>query len=132
MKLWEAIKAMEDGYNVRRTTWEPDMFVYKNNGEYFKADGSEWEAIWVTPDDEWEFFDSRKEAQPFFRKLYKAIHDLGPEYQKMLDSNELCNGDSCGDCGLARLCTMFDDIYTTLEYYNEEYKLDKEDLLRKF
>ena len=126
MKLWEAIKAMEDGYNVRRISWEPEMFVYKNNGEYFKADGSECEAIWIAPNDEWEFFDSRKEAHPFFIELYKAIHDLGPDYQKMLD--EVSN---CGDSELAKLCAMFVDIYKMLEHYNEEYKLNKEDLIRK-
>jgi hypothetical protein len=103
MKLWKAIKAMEDG--------------------------SEWESIWVAPNDEWEFYDSRKDVHPFFIKLYKAIYDLGPDYQKMLD--ELCNGDNCNDWELARLCTMFDDIYKMLERYNEEYKLNKEDLIRK-
>lgn len=135
MKLWEAIIAMEDGYKVRRTTWEPEMFVYKNNGEYYKADESEWEeweAIWVTPEDEWEFYDSRKDVNPFFRKLYEAINDLVPDYQRMLDSNELCNGDKCGDCDLAKLCTMFDDIYTMLEHYNENYKLNKDELIRRF
>lgn len=128
MKLWEALKAMEEGCNVRRISWEPELYVYKNNGEYFKSDGSEWEAIWVTPDDEWEIYDSRKYAHKFFRQFYKAVNDLGPDYQRMLDSNELCNGDNCGDCGLASLCTMFDDIYTTLEFYNETYKLNKEEL----
>jgi hypothetical protein len=131
MKLWEALKAMEDGYKVRRTTWEPEMFVYKNNGEYYKADESEWEAIWVAPEDEWEFYDSRKDVNPFFRKLYKAINDLGPEYQRMLDSNESCNGDNCGNWELAKLCIMFDEIYTMLEHCNETYKLNKDELIRK-
>lgn len=132
MKLWEALKAMEDGYKVRRISWDPEMFVYKNNGEYYKADESEWEAIWVAPEDEWEFYDSRKDAHPFFSKLYKAINDLGPEYQRMLASNELCNGDNCGDCELARLCAMFDEIYTMLKLYNENYKLNKDELIRRF
>lgn len=132
MKLWEALKAMEDGYKVRRTTWEPEMFVYKNNGEYYKADESEWEAIWVAPEDEWEFYDSRKDVHPFFSKLYKAINDLGPEYQRMLDSNESCNGDNCGNWELAKLSIMFDEIYTMLEHCNETYKLNKDELIRRF
>ena len=64
----------------------------------------------------------------FWRKLYKSINDLAPDYQRMLDSLDDCNGDGCDSCAFRRLCTMYDDMFMTLEYFNSAYKLDKEEL----
>lgn len=76
-----------------------------------------------------KIYDERKYAHPFYRKFYKAMMSLGPDYQKMLDSTDHCSLGDCEACGdLRRICAMFDDIFTSLEYYNTEFKLDADEL----
>lgn len=129
MKLWEALKIVDEGGKVRRLNWEVDMYVYKgDDGEYYKSNGEDFDIIYLDNTNEWEIYDDRKYTHRFWRELYKVINQLGPEYQRMLDSMIECQNDNCSECGFRRLCTMYDDMFMTLEYYNSEFKLDKEEL----
>ena len=129
MKLWEAMKLLEEGNKVRRVNWEKDVYVYKgDDGEYYKSNGEDFDIIYLDNTNEWELYDDRKYAHPFWRELYKSINDLAPDHQRMLDSMIECQNGECSECAFRRLCTMFDDMFMTLEYYNSEFKLDKEEL----
>ena len=129
MKLWEAMKLLEEGNKVRRVNWEKDVYVYKgDDGEYYKSNGEDFDIIYLDNTNEWELYDDRKYTHKFWRDLYKAINQLAPDYQRMLDSMIECQNGECDECGVRRLCAMFDDMFMTLEYYNSEFKLDKEEL----
>lgn len=127
MRLWEALKAVEEGLKVRRKNWDECVYVYKaEDGEYYMSNGDDFDVVYLDNTNEWEFYDDRKYVHPFFRNLYKAMMELGPEYQNMLDKYIKCKGNHCDACGLNVLCRLFDDLYATLECYNVSYKLDKE------
>lgn len=127
MKLWEALKAVDEGMKVRRKNWDECVYVFKGeDGEYYKSNGDDFDIVYLDNTNEWEFYDDRKYVHPFFRTLYKIMMELGPEYQKMLDTYIKCKGNHCDACGLNVLCRLFDDLYTSLESCNESYKLDKE------
>ena len=129
MKLWEAMKALEEGKKVRRVDWKKDIYVYKgDDGIHHKSNGEDsyiMTTLSLDDTNEWELYDDRKYTHPFWRKLYKSINYLAPDYQRMLDSLDDCNGDGCDLCVFRRLCKMYDDMFMTLEYFNSEYKLDK-------
>jgi hypothetical protein len=129
MKLWEALKAVDEGMKVRRTNWDEWVYVFKGeDGEYYKSNGADFDMVYLDNTNEWEFYDDRKYVHPFFRNLYKIIMELGPEYQEMLDTYEKCKDNNCNDCSINVLCRLFDDLYTTLECCNDTHKLDKEHL----
>ena len=127
MKFLEAMILINEGNKVRMKHWKKDEYIYLNdNNEVCWSNGN---IVGNVPTvGEWELYDDRKYAYPFWRKLYKSINDLAPDYQRMLDSLDDCNGDGCGSCAFRQLCTMYDDIFMTLEYFNSEYKLDKKEL----
>ena len=127
MNFLEAVKLMSEGNKVRMKHWEKYVCIYLNdNNEVCWSNGN---IVGNVPTvGEWELYDDRKYAYPFWRKLYKSINYLAPDYQRMLDSLDDCNGDCCDSCAFRRLCKMYDDMFMTLEYFNSEYKLDKEEL----
>ena len=127
MNFLEAMMLIKEGNKVRMKHWEKDEYIYSNdNNEVCWSNGNIVEII--PSAGEWELYDDRKYAHPFWRKLYKSINYLGPDYQRMLDSLDDCNGDGCDSCAFRRLCKMYDDMFMTLEYFNSEYKLDKDEL----
>ena len=129
MKLWEAMKLLEEGNKVRRVNWEKDVYVYKgDDGEYYKSNGEDFDIIYLDNMNEWELYDDRKYAHKFWRDLYKVVNQLAPDHQRMLDSMIECQNGNCSECAFRRLCASFDELFMTLEYYNSEFKLDKEEL----
>ena len=39
MKFWEAMKALEEGYKVRKVIWDPDVYIYLSNNKVLWWDG---------------------------------------------------------------------------------------------
>jgi hypothetical protein len=39
MKFWEAMKALEEGYKVRKVIWDPDIYIYLSENKVLWWDG---------------------------------------------------------------------------------------------
>ena len=127
MTFLEAMMLINEGNKVRLNHWREHEYIYLNDdNEVCWSNGNIVESIPNVGG--WELYDDRKYSHSFWRKLYRSINDLAPDYQRMLDSSDECNGDCCGLCAFRHLCKMYDDIFMTLEYFNSEYKLDKKEL----
>lgn len=55
MKFWEAMKALDEGKNVRCKTWKPDCFLLKfTTGEIGWSNPSHGSGFTSFMDEEWE------------------------------------------------------------------------------
>lgn len=127
MKLWEAIKAMEEGKKITHPTFEYYIFDYlylnvetehitNSNGKAFDINGMD--AI----NDKWELYDDRKEVPDRFKwmkEMYKTYKDdcVGhcPCKGCMIERDIKINGRN------SDLCCVISAIS---EQLNKEYKLD--------
>ena len=123
MKFLEAMMLINEGNKVRMKHWKEGEYIYLNdNNEVCWSNGDN--IVNIPSVGEWEIYDDRKYAHPIWRKLYKSIIDLAPDF----DSFEECDEDGCDACAFRCLCKMYDDMFMTLESFNSKYKLDKKEL----
>lgn len=120
MKLWEAIKAMEDGKRIKKKDWQDDFYLYKAEDGFIR-DESNREYMIQNIKDTWELCDERLPIAKEWKELYKAI--------KAVDRVFECDSD-CGNCILddEKLnCNLLniEDFLKELENLNKIYKLDK-------
>ena len=124
MKLWEAMMEVNKGNKIRKACWKEGRYVYKNNnGELCWDD--EREVIDLSDSDDWEVMmeeEDKHDVHLFWKLLYEDIMMLGDLYQELLNS---CGEDACHGCEFINLCTMYENMYSTLEYLAEYYKLEQ-------
>jgi hypothetical protein len=127
MSFLEAMILINEGNKVRLKHWKKHEYIYLNdNNEVCWSNGNIVESIPNVGG--WELYDDRKYAYPFWRKLYKSINELAPDF----DSFDECDEDGCDACAFRRLCKMYDDMRMTLEYFNSKYKLDEKELYEDY
>lgn len=78
MKTWEAIKLLEEGCEVRRTSWEEkDNYIYlDSNGSLRHSNGNRYRLEHHIKRDDWEiYFSSEDEriAEELYQKLIKKL-----------------------------------------------------------
>ena len=59
--------------------------------------------------------DNRKEASPFWKLMYKKIHEI----ESQIDTE-------CNDCRFDIACDLYAELYEELKILNLIYKLDEE------
>lgn len=117
MKLWEAIKSLEEGKKIRKVDWDSDFYVYKyKEGVYYQSDGLNFDVIYLCNTTEWEIYKEKKEVMDEkFKKLYHLIKDeeayLNRQYEDFITEHKLEDH-----------LTAF---YRQLLEMNKYYKLDK-------
>lgn len=118
MKLWEALRIMEDGGKVTHQDWKADEYITSNGfGDIVDEDGVVFHLTCThcLMDDGWEVFDERHEASEQLKNLYKAVksirHKIYPEYSHLMHDH-LC------------LVDCIYDLSDILDRINKDYKLD--------
>lgn len=119
MKLWEAIKFMEDGKKVTHTTFKYFNFNYlymnketehitTSNDDTFDINGMDG------VNDNWELYDDRKELPEKLKWVKDAYHFL---------NGDSCNSFDCPNCELYTI-DICQDLNNELDKLNMDYKLD--------
>ena len=119
MKFWEAMKLLEEGKKVRKTSWAENRYLYiDEDGSFY--DNREQIPILYTVGTEWEIYDDRKEVSCNIKELYKAIDKCVETswIDQDVESGFADEFDSVADYHLTQLIIALDEL-------NKKYKLDK-------
>ena len=77
MKLWEAIKALQEGKRIRNHQWDSTRYLYLENGVIWNQDnhslddsyGAPIKYLLSAPEDEWEVIPGWISFSPFSHNL---------------------------------------------------------------
>lgn len=128
MKLWEALRLLEEGNKIKRSCWSENDYIYKNKetNEYERSVGHGF--IYNLPElncGDWEIYDEREELPERFGRVLKELYKI---------NESPCENEDCGDCpfnmdiklsGVRGTSTACDVLADLLYEMNEKYKLDK-------
>ena len=121
MKLWEAMKALEEGKKIRKDNWDLGEYVYKNEyGNYITNEGIYFDIIRGANDNNWEIYNDRKECLEIFKELYEVlnrayvVHYNGEDYDEY-DEYIIESDDT----------DYINRLHYQLKEMNKHYKLDK-------
>lgn len=120
MKLWEVIKALEEGKKVKKKDWHDDYYIYKAEDGFIR-DESNREYMIQNIKGTWELCDERLAIAKEWKELYKAI--------KAVDRVFECDN-NCGNCildikGVNCIHLNIEEFLKELENLNKIYKLNK-------
>lgn len=111
LKTWEAIKALEEGYNVKHKDWIHNQYIYKNKeGQIISNRVGPVEIDNL--DNEWLIYEeSKKEIPKEFEGLKYILGSI---------NNMDCGDKDCDKCPLGmEKCDMLDEIFFDMkEKYN--------------
>ena len=82
MKFWEAMKAFEEGKNVRCKDWLPGHFMCKNNHHTSIQDQQDF---WFSKDKEWELYEESKKFYTFSQRERELLHHFNVLKMKQLE-----------------------------------------------
>jgi hypothetical protein len=119
MKLWEAMKALEEGKKVRKQNWNRYEYIFiDKTGRIADETGSTYEIN--RSNEGWELYDEReyvdeltKELYNIVSKMYKVGYNTSyDEYIDTIDAEEQDDTD------------YLTKLYRQLQHMNKTYKLD--------
>ena len=74
MKFWEAMKALEEGKKVRKTSWTENCYLYiDEDGSFY--DNREQIPILYTIGTEWETYEEKKDADEKLKQLFQILNE---------------------------------------------------------
>ena len=87
MKFWEAMKCLEEGKRVRKTSWAENRYLYiDEDGSFY--DNREQIPILYTVGTEWEIYDDRKEAPYVLRKLAIELSQFDSDLNSLITTED--------------------------------------------
>lgn len=94
MKLWEAMKAMEEGKKIRKTDWDEYQYIQLNNNNCVINEAGLFSYFNLTHvNDEWEIYEEKKEVDPRFKELYDYLKNengfANGQYSEFIQNNNL-------------------------------------------
>ena len=111
LKTWEAIKALEEGYNIKHKDWIYNQYIYKNKeGQIISNRVGPVEIDNLN--NEWEIYEeTKKEIPKEFEGLKYILGSI---------NNMDCDNKDCDECPLGMdKCNMLDEIFFDMkEKYN--------------
>ena len=121
MKLWEAIKALEEGKKVRAVYWSESLYVYKDlYGNYITEEGiSLFDSSLLNKDAEWELYDDREPVEKLVKNLYNIVCELQNDFYSYDEYLDTIDAEEHDDIDYVTR------LYCQLQHMNKTYKLDK-------
>lgn len=121
MKLWEAMKALEEGKKVRSSNWDKNEYVVMDPYTKRFVYGSDGRIAHIyTAYFDWELYDERKPADELTKDLYDIVYNMlkaddisYDEYLETIDAKDHDN------------TYYLYNLYHQLRNMNKLYKLDE-------
>ena len=120
MKLWEAIKAMDEGKKVKKKDWHDDYYLYKAEDGFIR-DESNREYMIQNIKGNWELCDERLAITKESKELLKLLK-LSIEYLNVMMATV---GNCILDIKEVNCLHLNVQLLKELENLNKIYKLDK-------
>lgn len=104
LKTWEALKALEEGNKVARSSWyDKNIYWFLSEDKYIYNNLKEKKEMMCTIGEDWYIYEEKKEIPKEFEGLKYLLASI---------NNLNCSKEDCDRCPLGKEnCTKLDDIF---------------------